>query len=69
MMPRAIFWFRSTSLECVAHVWSLVQLFRGQGIPVWMLRSRRPGLVVYHDSDLVAAIPLFVDVTRREKKL
>lgn len=67
-MPRAIFWFRSTSLECVAHVWALVQVFRDQGVPVWMLRSRRPGLVVYQDKDQVAAIP-FMDVTRTRRIL
>lgn len=67
-MSRAIFWFRSTSLECVAHVWALVQVFRDQGVPVWMLRSRRPGLVVYQDKDQVAAIP-FMDVTRTRRML
>jgi hypothetical protein len=41
--PRSVFWFRATSRECITQIWRLVKLFREQGIPVWMMRTRRAG--------------------------
>jgi hypothetical protein len=55
--PRAVFWYRETSGEAIAHMWSLARIVEGAGWPVHVHRTHRPGLVVYHDDYPVAAIP------------
>jgi hypothetical protein len=64
--PRSVFWFRSGSRECITQIWRLVKLFREQGIPVWLMRTRRPGKIVYEDEHQVAAVS-FTDAAKRER--
>lgn len=54
---RAIFWFKSSATECMAHIWSLVWLLRERGMAVFVQRVERPGKVVYEDENQVAAVP------------
>jgi hypothetical protein len=65
--PTSTFWFRSTSADCVTNVWQLVTLFRGEGIPVWMMRTARPGRIAYEDEHQVAAIPFLAEPRRRPR--
>ncbi len=54
---RAIFWFRADSDRCQEAAWSLAHALRENGETVLVLRTRRPGRVVWEDEDQVAAIP------------
>jgi len=55
--PRAVFWFRGEENPCVAHVWELAALLRDVGEQPRLLKTKRPGYLVYEDRFQVAAIP------------
>ena len=55
--PRCVFWFRGSSAACVSHMWELVQIFRDEGVPVWVMRTSYPGYIAYADEHQVAAVP------------
>ena len=54
---KAIHWFRSEAGEHVAQAWRMAWALRTGGIPVSMLRTRKPGYVRYRDRFQVAAEP------------
>jgi len=55
--PLAIFWFRESAGPVLARAWLLARLAERAGWPVLVLRTRRPGRVVFEDAFQVAAIP------------
>jgi hypothetical protein len=55
--PRAIFWFRTAAHECIRRVWSLTRLLEACEVTADMVRTARPGYIVYRDDLQVAAIP------------
>lgn len=59
----AIFWFKSDARECTRKAWELVLALRRHSLEVDMLRTRRPGYVIYEDELQVGAIP-FRDTLR-----
>jgi hypothetical protein len=49
--PRdAVTWFKDEADAPVAKMWEIATLLKEHGIPVRMLRSKRPGRVLYEDS-------------------
>ena len=57
LQPRAIFWFKGDAKESARKVWELTELLGDQGRRVEMIRTSRPGALVYEDTYQVAAIP------------
>lgn len=55
--PRAIFWFKPGARECLGMAWQLAWCLRRHQVHVELIRTRRPGRVVYEDHQQVAAIP------------
>jgi hypothetical protein len=55
--PRAIFWFKPAASEARRVLWDLAQLLRAHGYLVELLKTDRPGRLVYEDELQVAAIP------------
>jgi hypothetical protein len=54
---KAVFWFKADAAECVGQVWQIVRLLDAHDTVVWMMRSERPGQIVYEDSHQLAALP------------
>lgn len=55
--PAAICWFYDSAVEHIARMRALARLFDQHAIFTHVLKSRRPGYVVYQDAYQVAAIP------------
>ena len=53
----AIFWFKASHHEVIRRAWQLVNLLRRYDMPVEMVKTVRPGRVVYEDEMQVAAVP------------
>jgi hypothetical protein len=54
---RAIYWFKGEAGELIQKLWQLAQLLRSHGLTVEMVKTTKPGYVVYEDRCQVAAIP------------
>ncbi len=54
---RAVCWFRDDAGEALSRVWRIVDLVEGEGIPVRVYRTVRPGIIVYCDDFQIAAVP------------
>jgi hypothetical protein len=53
----ALSWYKDTAIEHIANMHALAQVLQGHGILVDVLRTDRPGYVVYEDQYQVAAEP------------
>lgn len=53
----ALSWFRDTATEHVRRMHDLAEILEAHGIPTEMLRTNRPGYIVYEDRHQVAAEP------------
>jgi hypothetical protein len=51
----AVAWFKDDA-PAVDRMWDLVAILREHGVPVRMLRSRRPGKVLYEDDQQVVVV-------------
>ncbi len=58
---KAICWFRDSAQEHIWQIWGLVAILRDHGLPVWMLKTKRAGYIVYEDEYQVVAEP-FADI-------
>jgi hypothetical protein len=56
---RAIFWFKSDAKDCTRKIWQLVLALRYHHRQVNLLRTQRPGYVLYEDEFQVGAIPFY----------
>ena len=54
---KAICWFKKDANRYIDRVKSLVALLERHGIAMEMIRTERPGYVVYEDSYQIAAVP------------
>lgn len=61
---RAVFWFKPAAAEVARRVWDLADVVKRNGPGVQIIRTSRPGYVVYEDDLQVAAIP-FRDTFQR----
>ena len=55
---RAICWFKSTATEHVSRMHAICRILNEHGVETEMLRSRRPGYVVFEDDFQIAAEPV-----------
>jgi hypothetical protein len=53
----AIFWFKSGASDATRKIWELVHLLRRYEHQVDLIRTDRPGYIVYEDGLQVGAIP------------
>lgn len=59
----AVSWFKDSSVECIAYARELMEILRVQGHPGRMIRTEKPGEIVYEDEfQIVAEIPKWVKV-------
>jgi hypothetical protein len=56
-------WFKDTATEHIAKMYALVQILESHGVTVDVIRTQRPGYVVYDDPYQVAAEPFSETVT------
>ncbi|MEO6395705.1 MAG: hypothetical protein ABIO40_07310 [Devosia sp.] len=54
---KAIAWFKDTATEHIGRMHEIVELLREHGIEVDLLRTERPGFIVYEDQFQIAAEP------------
>jgi hypothetical protein len=54
---RAIFWFKAMAEETNQHAWKLADLLKEVGIEVEIVKTTRPGYILYEDDHQVAAMP------------
>jgi hypothetical protein len=54
---RAVSWFRGDAGEAISRMWRIVDLAEGEGVPVRVYRTTRPGTVIYSDDLQIAAVP------------
>jgi hypothetical protein len=54
---QAICWFRDGARRHIAKMWESEAILRDYGVNVLVIRTRRPGYVVYEDEHQVAAYP------------
>ena len=62
----AVCWFRSSADRFVTRMWDLAALVHEHGCPVRMLRTARPGTILYQDDHQVVAVPGFFAWRRRD---
>ena len=55
--PRAIFWFKPGAGKTARRVWDLAARVKEHGPAVEIVKTRRPGFILYEDDHQVAAIP------------
>ena len=55
--PKAIYWFKDGVGELRQKVWELAQLLRSHGVHVELIKTQKPGYVIYEDEFQVAALP------------
>jgi hypothetical protein len=60
---RVISWFKETATEHVTRLREMIRLLESHGIAVRMIKTDRPGYVVYEDDYQIAAEP-FADTPR-----
>ena len=53
----AISWFRDTAITHIAKMRELASLLEAHGIKTEMIRTERPGYIVYEDEHQVTALP------------
>ena len=57
LRPRAIFWFRWRAEPMIRRFWNLAGVLKELDYEVRILKTARPGYVLYEDDDQVGAIP------------
>jgi hypothetical protein len=54
----AVAWFLPGAKEAIGRMWDLIAVLKGHDVPVRVLRTARPGLIVYRDEfQIVAETP------------
>ena len=54
---KAICWFKSDAHECIDKLREIVSILDGHDLPIRMIKSPKPGYIVYEDEYQVAAVP------------
>lgn len=55
--PKAISWYKDTALECISRMYDLKAILEMHGIFVELIKTDKPGLIVYEDEHQVTAEP------------
>ena len=59
---KAISWFKDSANEHISKIWELAAILQAHGVHVRILKTDRPGYIVYEDEYQVTAEP-FADAT------
>lgn len=51
----AVAWFLPEAAEAIQHIWDLTAILKDHGVPVRVLRTTSPGMIVYRDAYQVVA--------------
>jgi hypothetical protein len=51
----AVAWFRPEAGDAIQRMWDLVAILRDHGVPIRVLRTANPGMIVYRDEHQVVA--------------
>ncbi|MEL6825890.1 MAG: hypothetical protein AAFN91_06525 [Pseudomonadota bacterium] len=54
---RAIFWFKDTAHEPIAHIWAIKPHLEAYGYWIDVVKTANPGKILYEDSWQIAAKP------------
>ncbi len=54
---RAICWFKGDAILYLSNIWEIVRLLEHHGLFVQMIKTNRPGYIVYEDDYQIAAEP------------
>lgn len=54
---RALCWFKSSAHGHLEAMWELVAVLDARDVPIDILKTRRPGTIVYQDHWQIAAVP------------
>ena len=54
---RAIFWFRASAKEASKRIWELNALLKENDIHISLIKTTKPGYILYEDEFQVGAIP------------
>ena len=52
-----ISWFKGSAKEHISKIWELVALLEARDIKVEMIKTHRPGYVIYEDQFQIVAVP------------
>jgi hypothetical protein len=55
--PDSVCWYRASAKRFIARMWDLAALLIEHGEPMRMVKTRRPGLILYSDEHQVVALP------------
>lgn len=55
--PKGISWFRDDSNICILKAFELKALIEEAGIPIALIRTDKPGYIVYEDDHQIVAEP------------
>jgi hypothetical protein len=55
----ALSWFKDTANDHLKHIWEVVGILESHGVSVEVLRTERPGYLVYEDEHQVTAEPFY----------
>ena len=56
-MERAICWFKPTAHEHLSRAWQMVGILERGGVPVYMVKAKDAGYILYEDEAQVFAVP------------
>lgn len=56
-VERALSWFRAEARDHIAYAYDIAAVLQEHGVPVTVLKTRRPGFVVYEDDIQIVAEP------------
>ena len=54
---KAITWFKDSAIECISKIREIVSILESHGINVEVIKTDKPGYIVYEDDHQVAAEP------------
>ena len=54
---KAICWFKSNAYECINNLREIVSILDNHDLPIRMIKSSKPGYIVYEDEYQIAAVP------------
>nr|WP_070960257.1 hypothetical protein [Hyphomonas sp. Mor2] len=54
---RAIFWFKDSAREPIDHIWAMKHLLKANGYWIDVVKTQRPGRIIYEDDWQIAAVP------------
>jgi hypothetical protein len=57
LSPTAVFWFKTNARKLIRRIWDLVAILKENCVEVELVKTSRPGYIVYEDRYQVAAIP------------